>query len=384
MSLVRRLKARGITTASAALHPVLSRPRPFPAHPARILVIKPCCLGDVLMATPAIASLRAAFPHARIDVAVGPHARVMLETNPHVDGLVDMGPVGRGTAYAPSAWLGLARRLRASRYDVAFVLDRSPLSAMLAVAAGIPVRAGIDSGGRGVGLTHAASTEPVRHEVVLYLDVLRAAGVEPAHQWMQYVPPPDAQHRAASLLAPLAEHPGPLLAIHPAGGENPGMTFVAKRWTPDGFGAVGRDWLEQGGRVVLLGSPGEVAVSRQVAAFLPAGSPWLDLTGQTSLPELAAVVARCDRFVGNDTGPMHLACAVGTPVVSIFGPSNDVMYGAWAPRATTLTNPVYCRPCLKDGLYVFAPDCVHQCMTGLAPARVSAALRALPTASGPA
>ncbi len=375
MRLTRRIKARGITTAAAVLHPLLGGSCPFPVDPRRLLVIKPCCLGDVLLATPAIASLRAAFPAAQIDVAVGPHARVMLETSPHVNALVDMGPVGRGTPYPPSAWFRLARQLRDRRYDAAIVLDRSPLSALLAWEAGIPVRAGIDSGGRGVGLTHAASTEPVRHEAELYLDVLRAAGVDPAVRWMQYVPPASATTRAQVLLQPLAGHTGPLLAIHPAGGENPGMTFVAKRWTPEGFGTVAREWLASGGRVVLLGSPGETTVSQQVTAGLPDGAAWLDLTGQTTLPELAAVIAAADGFLGNDTGPMHLACAVGTPVVAVFGPSSDLMYGAWAPRARTLVNPVYCRPCLKDGLYVFAPDCVHQCMTGLPPQRVLAAVR---------
>ena len=99
--------------------------------PNSILIIKPCCLGDVLIATPVIAALRRAFPRARIDFAVGGWARAMVENNPHLDGLVDCGPVGSGSRYSWREYLALARRIRAGGYEACFVLDRSPLISLL-------------------------------------------------------------------------------------------------------------------------------------------------------------------------------------------------------------------------------------------------------------
>jgi ADP-heptose:LPS heptosyltransferase len=153
------------------------------------------------------------------------------------------------------------------------------------------------------------------------------------------------------------------------------MTFVAKRWTPKGFAAVADRVLEEGGRVLLVGSPGEREVSAETRALIGRSDGVLDITGLTTLPQLAAVIERCDVFLGNDTGPMHLACAVGTPTVAIFGPSNPVMYPPYSPYGELIYRKVYCSPCLKDGLYRFAPDCVHECMTAIGPAEPLAAMR---------
>ena len=137
--------------------------------PSSILIIKPCCLGDVLMATPVIAALRQTFPKARIDFAVGDWARAMVENNPHLDGLLDCGPsasrrgelvepsgrgpVGSGGRYSWREYFDLARRIRAARYEACFVLDRSPLISLLPYLGGVPQRVGLDSRGRGFSLT---------------------------------------------------------------------------------------------------------------------------------------------------------------------------------------------------------------------------------------
>jgi ADP-heptose:LPS heptosyltransferase len=117
--------------------------------------------------------------------------------------------------------------------------------------------------------------------------------------------------------------------------------------------------------VVAVGAPGERDLNSHVLGLAGSSGRVLDLTGRTTMAQLGAVIQQCDAFLGNDTGPMHLACAVGTPVVAVFGPSNPVMHRPYLPASELVYRDVYCSPCLKDGLYRFAPDCVHQCMRSI-------------------
>jgi ADP-heptose:LPS heptosyltransferase len=142
--------------------------------PRRVLVVKPCGFGDVLMATPALAALARAWPAARVDLAVGGWARPAVAHNPHLAACIASDPLGTaGARTALPAARRIGRALR-GRYDAALVLDRSPVTALLPWLAAIPVRAGLDSGGRGFALTHRVPCPPQvpRHEADWYLDVV--------------------------------------------------------------------------------------------------------------------------------------------------------------------------------------------------------------------
>ena len=335
--------------------------------PSSILIIKPCCLGDVLMATPVIAALRQAFPRARIDFAVGGWARAMVESNPRLDGLVDCGPVGsgpsassgHGSRYSWREYFDLVGRIRAGGYEACFVLDRSPLISLLPYLGGIPQRVGLDSQGRGFSLTVGVPVVGIRHETELYLDTVRAVGVEvkgpraeiPA---LEFYPSEEDRRHVAEMLA-LSPAEGlraapqvPLAVIHPAGGSNPGMTLSAKRWPPQRFAALAdRLTEERGAQVCLVGGP----YDRPIAAAIKDGMGYElhDLTGQLTFGQLGALLERCDLFIGHDTGAMHLAVAVGAPVVAIFGPSDPRMYGPYGKNSVTLWHDVGCNPCLLRG-----------------------------------
>src|SRR5262249_20273075 len=151
--------------------------------------IKPCCLGDVLLTTPTLAALRARYPHSAIHYAVGRHARPAIEGHPEVSRVLDAGPgAGRGR----EALLGLLRQAPAGRYDICLVLERSPLFATLPLLAGIPVRAGIDSGGRGFALNVRVPWDESLHEADLYLGVAGALGCPTAGHRMRFEPGPAA------------------------------------------------------------------------------------------------------------------------------------------------------------------------------------------------
>lgn len=313
-----------------------------------MLILKPCCLGDVLMATPLARALATAWPDARIDWAVDAHSRPALAGNPHVDGrLVDATGCVRG-AYAPWAIARLAFAVVAGRYDVAFVPDRSPVLALVAWLGRIPRRVGLDSRLRGRLYTVRVPVPYERHEIELYLDLARAVGL-PAGDARPVFVPSAADHRAAARV--LAELPpdGRPVVVHPGGGENPGQTLLAKRWPPARFaGLVARLGAWSGARFVLVGGPGDREAARAVLAALPAEvaqaggqTPFvLDAAGRLSFGETAALVAGCDLYIGNDTGATHLAAAVGAPVLAVFGPTDPGRYGplpgigvAVAPRS---------------------------------------------------
>lgn len=302
---------------------------PWPQHPERILVIKPCCLGDVLMATPALRALHLAFPGASIDVAVTAWAAPGLDGNPRVRRLVRY--PDRAT---PQAVLRLGLRLRRERYQLGIGLDRSPVVNLLLWLAGIPVRAGIDSQRRGVLLTHRARPRPGQHETELYLEVLGQVSIEPQGLHPEYELSPDAREAAQRKLAGLGiQDAAPaLVVIHPGGAVNPGTTMLSKRWPPERYAAlIDRLATEWGATVVLTGNASDRAAVEAVKRA--ARSSVYDLCEQLSLPELAALCAEAQLFVGNDSGVSHLAAAVGTPTVTIFGPTSPLQYRPLGPRS---------------------------------------------------
>ncbi|MBI2846036.1 MAG: glycosyltransferase family 9 protein, partial [Chloroflexi bacterium] len=178
-----------------------SRPA-FPSSPRSLIVIKPCCGGDVLLSTALVAALRRHYPEARIDYAVGSWSRPLLENNPNIDALVDCGPVGSGR-YSWAEYRVLVDRLRSGGYQAAIVLDRSPLIALLPYFAGIRHRAGLDRKGRGFSLTLGVAVQELRHEAETYLDVGRAMGVLISEPRLEFYPLPDDEQNVAEYLSSL-------------------------------------------------------------------------------------------------------------------------------------------------------------------------------------
>ena len=310
----------------------------------RIVLIKPCCVGDVLMATPTISALRNALPNAQIAVAVGQHSRPLLANNPRINELID--------TPADLSARALARTLRRGRFGTALVLDRSPVLNAVPYLARIPVRAGLDSNNRGLALTHPVACPPSvrRHEVEWYLDVARALGVPAprAQSYLEFYPTEADRAEAGRILSEAGEEGSEAgyVALHVGGGSNPGMRLLSKRWLPERWARVA-DWLAETyeATVLLLGGPGaedrEAAEALKLALF-PATRPYVaDLVGKLDWGQTGALIERCALFLGHDTGAMHLATAVRTPVVAVFGPSDPARYGPWDPsRRSVAVAPV--------------------------------------------
>lgn len=312
---------------------------PGDPHLRRVVVIKPCCMGDVLMATPAIAALRKALPESHIALAVGEYSQPAVANNTRIDQVITA-PPGDGLR-------SLANELKKDDFGSALVLDRSPLLNAAPRLAGIPVRAGLDSGGRGIALTHPVDCPPgkTRHEVEWYLDVVRALGISASDSeaYLEFYPTGQDKVEARRALAASGEQEtdAGFVAIHLGGGSNPGMNLLSKRWQPERWARVA-DWLAETFEcnIVLLGGPGNEdreAADRLLGALFPSTRAYVaDLVGRLAWGPLGAAIERCRLFLGHDTGAMHLATAVRVPVVAVFGPSDPARYGPWDPSGRSV------------------------------------------------
>lgn len=303
-----------------------------------------------------------------------------MEHNPRIDRLLDMGDLVAGPARLTEL-MCLAQAIRAGSYDLCLVLDRSPLLGLAVALAGVPHRIGLDSEGRGFAHTQRVPVEGIAHEAEWYLACVRALGIPTQEHPMEFHPTPAARNTTAEMISALGEKAA---IIHPAGGANPGMNLGAKRWPADRFAGLAR-WLvrEYHLTVYVVGSQGD----RPLADRICHGEDdkhIVNLAGDLSLDELGALLEEATIFIGNDTGAMHMAVAVGTPTVAIFGPSDPRRYGPYAPagatssKHVTVWKPPACAPCLVRGRW--ARDCQEfRCIEGITVEEVQDAVRSILT-----
>jgi lipopolysaccharide heptosyltransferase II len=365
-----RILTTCFTLLRAAFRPFMSTPR-LPDGPCRIIVVKPCCLGDVLMATPVLAALRARFPQSSIDFAVGRHARPAIEGHPEVAAIVDVGP-GAGRDWR--SILHLLARLRRGRYDLCLVLERSPLFTILPILAGIRLRAGIDSAGRGFALNVRVPWDESLHEADLYLSVAGALGCPIEGHRLRFVPGPDARAAVEQLWWQNGLGSS-VIAVAPGGGANPGMDLPEKRWLPERFAELA-DRLHdtEGAQIAIVGSTLDAPACSAMRAAMRA--PAVDLTSAIPFAERGAFFQRCLLFVGNDSGPTHLAVAVGCPAVAVFGPTPVHLYRPYGNRARAVRLDLPCSPCFVHGHFPPCPN-RHVCMRELPAQMVASACREL-------
>ena len=320
-----------VTRFSRLLGPFFRQQSP-PQNPQRIIIIKPCCLGDVVQATSVVAALKHACPQARLDFAVGSWSRAVLANNPHLNCLIDTGQVGQG-AYTLFDLIKLVRQVRPHRYDLAVSLVRSPLVGLVPWLAGIPHRIGLDSFGRGFAHTvRVPVPETPKHEADIYLACVLAAGLhEAGHAFRTEFYPSETDREALGLLTNR-----PFAILHPAGGVNPGMHMLDKRWPPERFAALADHLAGCGLHIVLTGVADDIPLCRQVVARMAAKTAQI-LAGQLTLGQFGGLCQEAALFVGGDTGAMHIAVACGCKTVAIFGPSDPRRYGPFAPETQART-----------------------------------------------
>lgn len=350
--------------------------------PARVAFILPCCIGDAVLATAALGALRRLLPDAHITWAVGGWARPVVGVHPAVDAWLDTGPHALPTQ-RPGGLLRFAAALRAQRCDAAVSLVRSWTMGAAVALAGVPVRAGPDSAGRGFAYTVRVPVVPDQpeHEADLYLRVIArlAASLglpDPTPGAAPALPvDAEAQQRALAVLATAGADPARFWLVHAGGGHNPGMTLDVKRYPPPLLADLAARMAKRLNMPpVLIGGPGDRAAAAELAARLAeAGVQAVALAGALSLGETAAAAARARLYLGPDTGLTHAAAAVGAPTAMLMGPSDPRRYAPRGPRALALWRP---GPLQARGVAAGAPDAWSWAEHGIAPAEAEAMLAA--------
>jgi heptosyltransferase-2 len=326
--------------------------------PRRILVIRYSALGDVVLATSLLAPLRARFPEARLEWVTSPSVAPLLE------GLPELAAVHRLARAGPDGPAALRARLR-GRFDLVIDLQEKVKSAWLAFAAA-PRRLFYHRrtlGEAALALVGRDRPQQRAHATRLYADVLAPLGGGPPGPLR--IALSDAARAAAA--EALAGTSGPLAAIAP------GATWATKRWAPERFAAVAEALHADGHALVLCAGPGDAAA---VAAFRAACRAPIaaDLT-PLRVEGMAAALARVRLLVSNDSGPVHLATALGTPALVLFGPTSTVRW-APPPPGRALSLGLACQPCSNHG-GERCPLGHHRCLADLPAEAVIAAARGL-------
>ena len=359
-------------------------PDPVPVSQVRrALITKLRHHGDVLLASPVFTTLARAAPGIEIDALVYRETAAMLAGHPAIAQLhtIDRNWKQQGLVTQLREEWALYRKLRARRYDLLVHLTEHPRGLTLARLLHPRWSVTRERATRGAlwrrYFTHFYKLPPrtERHVVEQNLDALRRIGVYPdeADRRLVLVPGPEAERKATAMLA---EHGLPargFVQVHP------GSRWSFKCWPAREMAALVDRIVADGLPVAITGAPDERERSL-VAAMLDALRPETrtrvtDLTGAFSLSELAALTARARAFVGVDSAPMHIAAAMGTPALALFGPSSEIAWGPWRVAQRVVVSPAHpCRPCGLDGC---GGSKISECLTTLPVERVYAALVAL-------
>ena len=317
--------------------------------PRTILVIKLKHIGDVLLGTPAIHALKAAYPAARIHALVSRGTEEMLAGNPDLAGVIPFArPRGRGLGRWRQEFR-LLRGLRALRPDLVLAMGKGDREAILGYLSGARWRVGFAAGRQGlVGrdrlFTHRAVRTGREHIVEGDLKLVEALGIVPGDTRLRLHVAAEDAATADRLLAEAGVGPGDRpVTVHPT------SRWLFKCWRDEGVAAVMDHLADCGLRVVLASGPEPREVRRARRILGLARHPAADLIGRLTLKQLAAVIGRSRLFLGVDSAPMHIAAAMGTPVVALFGPSGEHNWGPWGAGHLVVAVDLFCRPCGQDG-----------------------------------
>jgi len=319
-----------------------------PFNPKRILVIKLRYIGDVLLCTPVLRALKQQFPGAQLTCLVNPGTEAVLLHNPYVDEIL---------LSARSGWLaqlqGL-RAIRARKFDCVIDLTDGDRAALITALTGAARTIGFNDEARWRGrlYSHCVSAKcGSMHMVNYFAQALSCVGYDRCLGDPEVFVSEEEERSARRLLETMNLTGKPWVMIHPT------ARFPFKAWPPERFSRLS-DWFsEKGLPVVIVGNQADQKTNRLIqdrAQLRP-----ISLVGRTTLLELAALMKHCSLFVGNDSGPMHVAAAVDCPVLALFGPSNPSVWGPRGNRVSVIYKGMDCEQCYQTGCFRGEESCMQ-------------------------
>jgi heptosyltransferase-2 len=324
----------------------------------KIVVRMPNWIGDAVMALPVLDALRSNFPQAELWVAAREWVGDLFSPEHGIKGLVPL-PQIRDLKSLRQA----SSRLRKHGFDIGLLLTNSFSSALVFRLAGIPKRWGYARDGRGFLLSRSVplkNGDPTRHQTDTYKDLLAGLGIEVSSCTVDLHLTEEEKTAAGKAMTEAGRDPArPLVVLNPGAAYGP-----AKRWPAERFADLARLFqARKNAEILLVGAAGETDIAASIASGLERKP--LDFTGKTSLRQLMGLISLGRVFVTNDTGPMHIADALGVPVVAIFGPTDPKASGPSRRSSVVLKTAVPCWPCT----YRSCPY-DHRCMNGIGPEEV--------------
>ena len=342
------------------------RASPTNVSPRRILLLRLERVGDLVMTLDAIATVRAHAPDAQIDLVVGSWNAPLAALITEVDRVETLDAPWMARESPGSRWPILLRRAagwRAGHYDLGINLEGDIRSNLLLALSGATRRVGFEMGGGGPLLTDAVTYEPASHVAINAARLVARAFDLRVNAGQATCPrptirvPADARRRAAALL----ERAGARRTLI---GLQPGAGRAIKEWSPERFAAAGAELARDADvSLVVTGAPSDRPLVTALTAALPVDRHVVRVPERVDLVVLAAILERLALFITGDTGPMHLAAAVGTPVLAVFGPSLPSRYAPLSDRARIARVDLPCSPCNRlrnpPGWCVgHVPDCL--------------------------
>lgn len=331
--------------------------------PQRIAIIKPSALGDIAHSLPVLSALRQRFPNAHISWIVNRSYAPILDGHPDLNEtiLFDRAALRKRWIKGSVEFGRFLHGLRRRQFDLVIDLQGLFRTGLMTLATGAAVRIGLASAREGARLSYTHSIDDragVTHAVDRYWRVIEALGNAPPYKTFHVPVQDDARTWARTTLSGF---PKPWLAV------GVGSRWLTKRWPPAHFAQlIARAQVEFGGTAVFVGTPEETELALQAQSLL--SGPTCQLTGRTSLPQLVAVLADADVMIANDTGPLHLAVALGRPVVAPYTCTLIEKTGPYRQQTNAVATSIWCR-----GSYL--KTCPRmECMSELTPAKLWPAL----------
>jgi len=318
-----------------------------------ILIVRTDRIGDVILTTPAIAALRQAYPNARITIMVTPATREIVDGNPNLDEVIVYDQKGAHKGFR-GYWKFIAE-LHRRKFDLTIIYHTKKRFNLICFLVGIPNRIGFQNNKFGFLLTHQIKdTRPLgdKHEYEYCLEVLKHLGVDARAHELFFSLHQDSEIWAENLLRQSdlrGRDSQKLIAVHP------GASCISKRWLPERFAELSEKlFWHYDAQIILVGGPETKSISVAIKSKIK--TPILDVTGQTTVSQLASLLKRCHLLISNDSGPVHVAVAVGTPVISIFGRNQAGLSPTrWRPlgaKDIVLHKEVGCEVCLAHNCQI--------------------------------
>jgi heptosyltransferase-2 len=328
----------------------------------RILIRATNWVGDVIMTLPALDAIRESFPKSTLVILSSPWVIPIFESHPMIDSVIPL-VKGKGPFSGLTDILKTSLQVRRQNFDLAVLFQNAFEAALIVYLGGIRYRVGYDTDHRRLLLSHTVIRDEKimnAHQIEYYLSLVRAIGLNARSKDPELFVSKEQEEKARPLLSEnRVEQEDFILGISPGAIYGP-----AKRWPPERFAAIADMAVDRwGAKVMIFGSGQEKDICAKVSSSMK--HPPINLCGMTELDELIALIRRCNLFVSNDSGLMHMASALKVPLVAIFGSTNPVATGPRGPRSRIVRHQVDCAPCMR-------PVCSRdfQCMLSIEPEEV--------------